>query len=135
VALVLSAAALVILVLSRFGLQWLGVVGGAAWAVVRTVVPWLLRLAPVSRLLRKVWERVGSTRDSGSPGGSTAGDARGNAMSRAEALEVLGVDDGASEQGILDAYRNLMRKVHPDVPGGSSYLATKLNQAKDVLLN
>ena len=55
-------------------------------------------------------------------------------MSRKEALEVLGVEDGASRETILVAYRNLIRKVHPDSPGGSNYLATKLNQAKDVLL-
>jgi DnaJ homolog subfamily C member 19 len=55
-------------------------------------------------------------------------------MSRAEALEVLGVPEGASEQQVVKAYRLLMTRVHPDSPGGSTYLASKLNQARDVLL-
>lgn len=55
-------------------------------------------------------------------------------MSRAEALEALGVPEGASEEQVVKAYRVLMTRVHPDTPGGSTYLASKLNQAKDVLL-
>jgi hypothetical protein len=55
-------------------------------------------------------------------------------MSRAEALEALGVPEGASEEQVVKAYRLLMTRVHPDTPGGSTYLASKLNQAKDVLL-
>ena len=46
-------------------------------------------------------------------------------MSRAEALAVLGLEDGASAEEILQA--------HPD-KGGSNYLAAKINEAKDVLL-
>jgi hypothetical protein len=53
-------------------------------------------------------------------------------MSRAEALSVLGLEEGASEEAVQTAYRNLMKRVHPD-KGGSDYLAAKLNQAKDVL--
>ena len=55
-------------------------------------------------------------------------------MSRAEALEALGVPEGASDEQVVKAYRLLMTRVHPDTPGGSTYLATKLNQAKEVLL-
>jgi curved DNA-binding protein CbpA len=55
-------------------------------------------------------------------------------MTRAEALEVLGLKEGASKDEVRAAYKNLIRKVHPDAPGGSGYLASKLNQAKQVLL-
>ncbi|MBF0307716.1 MAG: DnaJ domain-containing protein [Alphaproteobacteria bacterium] len=55
-------------------------------------------------------------------------------MSRAEAFEVLGLDVGASQDDVREAYRRLMVKLHPD-HGGSSYLAAKLNQARDLLLN
>jgi DnaJ-class molecular chaperone len=55
-------------------------------------------------------------------------------MSRIEAFAVLGVAEGATEHEIMEAYRTLIRKVHPDAPGGSAYLASQLNQARDTLL-
>lgn len=54
-------------------------------------------------------------------------------MTRAEALEILGLEDGASRQQIKDAYTRLMKKVHPDQEG-SKWMAAKLNEAKDWLL-
>jgi curved DNA-binding protein CbpA len=55
-------------------------------------------------------------------------------MSREEAYEVLGLTSGATSDEILASYRRLMKKVHPD-QGGTTYLAMRLNQAKDVLLS
>ncbi len=55
-------------------------------------------------------------------------------MTRAEALDVLGLKEGATREEILAQYRVLIRKVHPDVPGGSEYLATRVNKARDALL-
>jgi len=54
-------------------------------------------------------------------------------MSREEAYRVLGLQSGASDSEISTAHRRLMQKIHPD-RGGSDYLAAKLNQAKDILL-
>ncbi len=57
----------------------------------------------------------------------------GNSLSRKEALAVLGLDDSATDEDIVQAHRKLMQKLHPD-RGGNDYLAAKVNQAKDLLL-
>jgi hypothetical protein len=55
------------------------------------------------------------------------------AMSEAEALEILGLQKGATRDDVVLAHRRLMQKMHPD-RGGSDYLARKINLARDYLL-
>ncbi len=82
------------------------------------------------QLLEAYIDRAGggarnSNRSSARQGAST--------MSLEEAYAYLGLKAGANREDIQSAHRNLMKKFHPD-QGGTDYMAAKLNEAKDILL-
>jgi hypothetical protein len=54
-------------------------------------------------------------------------------MDKPHARQILEVNDEASHEEIIAAHKRLIAKNHPD-KGGSTYLASQINQAKDVLL-
>lgn len=73
-----------------------------------------------------IWREAGKTHTSNYK--STV-----NKMTGSEARDILGVAIGADKEEIKKAHRSLMQKYHPD-RGGSDYLAARINEAKDVLL-
>lgn len=82
------------------------------------------------QLLEAYIDRIGGNagtgnRSSARPGAST--------MTLEEAYAFLGLKAGAKREDIQAAHRNLMKKFHPD-QGGTDYVAAKLNEAKDILL-
>ncbi|KAI0217059.1 mitochondrial import inner membrane translocase subunit TIM14 [Massospora cicadina] len=54
-------------------------------------------------------------------------------MNKTEASQILGLrESGLTKDKIKEAHRRIMLANHPD-RGGSPYLATKINEAKDFL--
>ena len=54
-------------------------------------------------------------------------------MDAATARQILELEENPSKEEILTAHKRMMAKNHPD-KGGSTYLASQINQAKDLLL-
>lgn len=116
-------------------LLWIAALGGLSLALL-LILAGRLSLAVsglvlVGPLLYREWmamrSRNGPRSAQGAPPRSRT------AMTRAEAYEVLGLRPGASETEIREAHRRLMRGAHPDA-GGSDWLASRVNQARDVLI-
>ncbi len=81
---------------------------------------------------RQGWrDQFGAAADEASSQGAGTGD---GPMTIDEAFEILGLHPGAQADDINKAHRALMKKFHPD-QGGSTYIAAKINQAKEILLN
>jgi hypothetical protein len=104
----------------------LALTGRFGYAVIAAGLAWALLMGGPPP-----WRQPGPGRGPGT--GAPRSPPRG-AMSRAEALKVLGLEEGVSDMEIRAAHRRLIMQTHPD-KGGSSYLAAKINEAKDVLLD
>jgi len=127
-------------------LKWIGAFGGIALTALLLLSgrgpQALAGLVMVGPLLWRRWHQGGGTGfwGSGFGGAGNTGSTgtspprrQGSAMTRAEAFEVLGLKSGANAEEIHSAHRRLMRMAHPDT-GGSDWLASRINQARDVLL-
>jgi hypothetical protein len=93
---------------------------GAAFILTRNVVLAVAGAALVYSLMQN---------GSWLPGGTR----RAGGMGVQEAYDYLGLKPGATRDDIQAAHRDLMKRNHPD-QGGATYIAAKLNEAKDVLL-
>ena len=74
---------------------------------------------------------VFSGRGNGSGGDRAAKPSR--SMPVDEAYLILGLTPGVARDEVISAYRHLMKRLHPD-QGGAAYLATQVNEAKNILL-
>ena len=121
----LGVAVLVVIGLTVTGrMHWVGAAITGLLVAARQLLPTLVRLFPM----------LASLKSKASPEGNNATAPRkGPNMDRREALSVLGLEEGATEEEIVAAHRSMMQKNHPD-RGGSDYLAAKINQAKDTLI-
>ena len=102
-------------------------------AIVAGILPFAKKLLPMIRyipLLRRLYRK----RKQGQDGQQQTGAKAGASLSLEEAYQVLGLEQGASRDEVIEAHRKLMQKLHPD-RGGNDYLAASLNQAKDLLLD
>lgn len=54
-------------------------------------------------------------------------------MTRREAALILGIRESVAQEKVREAHRRVMTANHPDA-GGSDFLASKINEAKDTLL-
>jgi len=109
-------------------------------AVVTAMLPFAKKALPLLRYVPLVRRWVKVNKQTQQNKGRDAGDQQDSGLGRAEhmtrtqALEVLGLTQGANEQEIIEAHKRLMQKFHPD-RGGNDFLAAQLNQAKDTLLS
>ena len=66
-------------------------------------------------------------------GEQATGNSGNSGICAADAWQILGLAPGASRRDVIETHHRLMGKLHPD-KGGSDYLASQINQARDLLL-
>jgi len=72
---------------------------------------------------------VGARKRRAAPSAEAASGLPAGEMGERDARAMLGVDDQAGPDEIENAYRRLIRRVHPDL-GGAAGLAAQLNAAR-----
>lgn len=125
---VLLLLTVILVVLTITGrIHWIGAVFASLFFLLKKY-QFLFRFIPLLGKLFKHTQPTGEHQQGSAhrPNGS-------HTMSRTEALKILGLNEGCSEEEVIQAHRRLMQKVHPD-HGGNAYLAAQLNEARSLLL-
>lgn len=127
IALYISIGLMLFLALSG-RLHWL-------FALIAATIPFAKRLLPMLRylpLLRRWLGNHQSRREQGHHNQQAPANT-GGTLSANEALAILEIDRPFNRDDITRAHRQLISKYHPD-RGGSTYMAARVNQAKDLLM-
>lgn len=112
---------------------YLALTGKLAWIIGLLVAwfPWARRAFAFQQFMKRAKAFRARHQQSDKTEGSKR--APHQNMSREEALTILGLGERADDKEIAEAYKRLMSRLHPDREG-SDYLASLVNQARDVLL-
>ena len=109
----IATAAIVLIALAAAGrIHWLGAILASLLAAIRFALPLLIRSLPFLQSLRQSQQQYQQQQNQQSNQKSAASN-----MTRAEALAILGLDDSATENDIIQAHRKLIQKLHPDRGG------------------
>lgn len=133
----LLAVALAAVLLAVSGrLHWVGAAVALVLPVLGRVLGWLARhlpwLAPLIARHAQARQQQ-SQQQSGADGGQQSQAGSEAPLTVGEARRILDVGEHATREEILAAHRRLIQKMHPD-RGGSDYLASRINAAKELLL-
>jgi hypothetical protein len=121
------------------GLIFLGLIGRLGWlaALLGVLITFLSRSLPLllhyGPALHRFWASLRNHNNKQSQYSTEANQPPRGKMTVAEAYQILGLKPPATKQEIVLAHKKLMQKMHPD-RGGSDYLASQINLAKDLLL-
>lgn len=114
-----------------FGAVFIGLILILIVLFLRFGLPHMAAILSFAAVLVPLIQRFRSTAHARNSSPDTA--PRKSRMTTKEASKILGVDIFADEKTIREAHRRLIYKNHPDA-GGSAYLASQINEARDILL-
>ena len=126
--------------------------GSIAFAILATFagryifsLPFLLAILPLIKTkagitlfqFLRLWSLIRVLKNSGRFSFNTSSESKNlQSMSRAEACEILNLDPKKkySKSEILNSYKKIMKKIHPDVSPELNRLASIVNEAKEIVI-